>query len=80
MVVSLIIALAVLSEQPEPVTVAPAPQANSAYVCKTIRHTGSQIKKSLVCLTKKEWARMSDENENFSRRMVDEARAGSIAF
>jgi hypothetical protein len=60
----------------------PTPDAppKSDYICKTVRHTGSHLKKSFVCLTKKDWGRIIDANEAFSRRMVDEARGGSNSY
>lgn len=79
MIASLAMALVLLSEQPEQVA-AEATPPKSDYICKMFRQTGSHVKKSFVCLTKKEWARMDDQNEAFSRRMVDEARGGIAGY
>jgi hypothetical protein len=58
--------------QVDQVPIATEAKPKTSYVCKTVRQTGSIVKKASVCLTRKQWARVNDEAEQLSRKMVYE--------
>ena len=53
---------------------APAPGAADKVICKRFDVTGSLVKKRRVCLTRAEWAKMNDGDQDAARRFVDENR------
>jgi hypothetical protein len=50
----------------------PAEIYKSQVVCRSEQETGSLVKKHKTCLTRKQWAYVNDQHENYARKMVDD--------
>jgi len=48
-----------------------APPEDSKIVCKTVTVTGSRLGGKRVCMSKKEWRRMNEANEQAAREVQD---------
>lgn len=47
-------------------------EADQAMRCRTVRVTGSLVKKGKVCKTLAEWRRMTESGNDLARRMVED--------
>ncbi|MEY3634582.1 MAG: hypothetical protein RLZZ61_992 [Pseudomonadota bacterium] len=58
-----------------PVTLAPdatLSKADNAIRCRTVRVTGSLVKKGKVCKTLAEWRKMTESGNDLARRLVED--------
>lgn len=49
-----------------------ASDADQAIRCRSVRVTGSLVKKGKVCKTLAEWRRMTDSGNDLARRLVED--------
>lgn len=54
---------------------APAPDKMQEIVCRKDKETGSLVKTKKTCHSRAQWAFIDDENQRFSRNLVDETRS-----
>ena len=61
------------------VAAAPAPDRSQEIICRREKETGSLVKGKKTCHSRAQWAYIDDENQRFSRNLVDDTRtkAGS---
>jgi len=70
MILSVFLLQAAAAASPAVTTAAIDPEENKT-VCKTVTPTGSRLGGKRVCMTKKEWKRLSEENEKGLRGVQD---------
>lgn len=47
------------------------PPEDAKIVCKTVKVTGSRLGGKRVCMAKREWRRMNEQNEQAAREIQD---------
>lgn len=53
-------------------TLTPAQIKANEIVCRSNLETGSLVKRHKECHTRKQWAYVNDQHENFARKMVED--------
>jgi hypothetical protein len=69
-VLSFLLLQATAATPPIEVGTAPPPE-DAKIVCKTVTVTGSRLGGKRVCMAKREWRRMNEQNEQAAREIQD---------